>query len=336
MKTSTRDTLLATPGTNRRTLMLASLAALPFASGSVLAQDWPTKTVRIIVPYPAGGGTDALARLVAERLRTELGQSVVVENKAGGGGNVGTEFVARSPADGYTLLMGDNSLAIYGHLYSKLNYDPVKDFVPIGPVAVAPIVLVSSAAQPYRDLTELVRAMKAERGRFDYAFGGLGTPQHLSGELFNKKAGVSFNGIAYRGSGPALQDVLAGQVGFGFFAVGSVLPHIRSGKLRGYGVALSQRSPIAPEVPTFAEQGVPDMDAAVRYFLTAPAATPRAVVARVADATQKARQDKVFVATLEKQGVDVGRGNADDVAHMLQREGPIWGDLIRAAHIKPE
>ncbi|MGE4242968.1 Bug family tripartite tricarboxylate transporter substrate binding protein [Ramlibacter sp.] len=327
---------ISSPARRAALLALLSFVATGHAQVQAQAQDWPARTVKIVVPYPAGGGTDALARLVAERLNKEFGQAVIVENRAGGGGNLGTELVARAPADGYTLLMGDNSMSIYQHLYPKLNYDPIKDFVAIAPVAVAPILLVSASTQPYRNLGELLQGMKANPAKFDYAFGGLGTPQHLTGQLFNKRANVSFNGVPYKGSGPALQDVLSGQVGYGFFAVGSVLSHIRAGKLRGYGVALPQRSAVAPEVPTFAEQGLQDVDSAVRYFLAAPAATPKPVVAKVAAAMAKVRQDASFVATLEKQGVEVGRGSGDDVTKMLLREGPVWGELIRSANIKPE
>src|SRR5690349_3561655 len=246
---------------------------------SLSAQDaWPSKTVRMLLPFPPGGGTDILGRLIAERLSAGLGQAVIAENRGGAGGNVGAEAAARSAPDGYTIVLVAPSLAISPSLYSKINYDPVKDFAPISLVATVPNVMVTQPALPAQNLIDFIQYAKAKRGALNFGSGGAGTSNHLAGELFNLVTGVKLVHVPYKGVNLAMQDVLGGNVHLVFIGIPAAAPHIKSGKLRALAVVAPRRSAALPDVPTVSDAGLQNFDVTTRYGILAPAGTPRNIV----------------------------------------------------------
>src|SRR5512144_2335881 len=252
-----------------------------FAAGA-WAQDYPTKPIRIVVPFPPGGATDLLARAVAQRLTEKWGQAVLVDNRPGAGGNIGSELVAKSAPDGYTLEMGTvGTHSINASLYAKMPYDHVKDFVPIILVAGVPNVLVVNPALPVNSVQELVAYAKANPGKLNFASSGNGTSIHLSGELFKVMAGVQMTHVPYKGSAPALQDLIGGQVQLMFDNLPPSLPQIKAGKLRALAVTTATRSPALPDLPTIAESGLPGFEASSWFGIVAPAGTPPAIVAKL-------------------------------------------------------
>ena len=267
---------------------LAALLALLLFAASPARAEYPERPVRLVVPFPPGGPTDIFARLIAQGLTTRLGQQVIVENKGGAGGNLGTEVVATSKADGYTLLFG--TAATHGiniSLYKHLGYDPVKDFEAIALVGVVPQVLLAASDQP-DTVKGLVARLKAEPGKYSYGSAGNGTTNHLSGELFKKVAGVDVTHVPYRGTGPAMQDLLARRLAFMFGSFGPAAEYIKSGQMRALAVCSAKRSAVAPDVPTMAEAGVPNFESATWNVVVAPAGTPRAIVERLNRAVNEA------------------------------------------------
>src|SRR5437868_14308503 len=261
--------------------MKALLLACALLAGSAQAQDaWPSQPIRFILPFPPGGGTDILGRLIAENLSARLGQPVVTENRGGAGGNVGAEAAARSTPDGYTIVLVAPSIAISPSLYSKLNYDPVKDFAPIAMVASVPNVMIThpSVAQT---LGEFIAAANAKPGGMNFGSGGSGTSNHLAGELLNLVAGIKLVHIPYKGVNLAMNGVLAGEVHLVFIGIPVPAPHIKAGRLRALAVLAKDRSPILPDVPTAAEAGLPDFDVTTWYGILAPAGTPRPIINRL-------------------------------------------------------
>ena len=242
----------------RRGLLLAAASTpLLFAVPGVHAQRYPDKPIRLIVPFAVGGGTDILAREIAPKLGEALGQPIVIDNRGGAGGNIGSDAVAKSPADGYTLLFGSNTLSINAALYKNLPFDPVKSFAPVGVVATAPLVLVTNAELPIRSVKDLIAEAKAKPGSLNWSAPGNGTPHHLASELFNKMTGANIVHIQYKGGGPAINDLLGRHTQASILTLSSVRSFITSGKLRPLGVATAKRSPLLPDVPTIAEAGVP-------------------------------------------------------------------------------
>jgi tripartite-type tricarboxylate transporter receptor subunit TctC len=263
----------------RRRQALAGLLLL--AAGPARAAGYPDRPIRLVVPFPPGGPTDIFARLIAQGLTARLGQQVIVENKGGAGGNVGTESVAKSKPDGYTLLFG--TAATHGinvSLYRSLPYDPVKDFEAIALVGVVPQVLLGAANQP-ETVKGLIARLKAEPGKWSYGSAGNGTTNHLSGELFKKLAGVDVTHVPYRGTGPAMQDLLAGRLAFMFGSFGPAAEYVKSGQMHALAVCAAKRSAIAPEVPTLAEAGLPGLESGTWNVVVAPAGTPRDIVDRL-------------------------------------------------------
>ncbi len=263
------------------TLLLASAAALPLVPAAH-ANGFPDKPITLVVPFPPGGPTDAMARTLAAEMKDRLGQPMIVENRAGAGGNIGAEYVARAAADGQTLLFGTSGpLAINASLYRKVHYDPVKSFAPVIQVGHLPNILVVNPAVPAKNVKELIALAKATPGKLSYASSGNGASSHLAGVLFNASAGVDLQHIPYKGTGPALTDLLGGQVSMSFTDVLTALPYVKSGKLRALGITTAERSQALPDVPTVAEQGVPGYDVSVFFGIVAPAGTPADRVAKL-------------------------------------------------------
>ncbi len=278
--------------------ILAGFAALLLSSASALAQ-YPDKPVRLVVPFPPGGPTDLIARVVAVGMAADLGQQVIIENKGGAGGNVGTEFVAKSKPDGYTLLFG--TAATHGiniSLYKSLPYHPVNDFEAIALVGLAPMALLVPPGQA-RTLKELIAKLKAEPGKANYPSSGNGTTNHLAGELFKTRAGVDVLHVPYRGTGPALQDLLAGRHAFMFATLGPVMENIRAGQLVPLGLMAERRSTVLPDIPTMAEAGLPDFVGGTWNIVAAPAGMPREIVERLNVAVYKALADATLAERLK-------------------------------------
>jgi tripartite-type tricarboxylate transporter receptor subunit TctC len=251
-------------------------------SSAALAQGFPTKQVKIIVPQAPGGASDALSRIIGAKLGEKWGQQVLVENRIGAGGNIGTAEAAKAPADGHTLLLGYiGTHVINPHLYKSLPWDPIRDFVPVATLAAVPFVVVVNGNLPAKTTQELIALAKSERGKLTYASAGNGSVNHLLGELFNAAAGVKMTHVPYKGAGPALTDTIAGQVQVSFTSMPSAVGHIKAGRLRGIAVTSAKRSDSMPEIPTLAESGLPGFDVNPWFGLLAPAGTPGAVVTRL-------------------------------------------------------
>lgn len=295
-----------TPWQRIAAMAAASTLALCAGIAPAFAQkDYPSKPIMMVVTYPPGGPTDAMARTLAASLKSTLGQPVVVENRAGAGGNIGAEAVARAEPDGYTLMFGTSApLAINVSLYRKINYDPVKSFTPVIQIGHLPNVLVVNPSVPAKNVTELIAYAKANPGKLTYASSGNGASSHLAGVLFNNLAGTDFQHIPYKGTGPALNDLLGGQVGMTFTDVLTALPFIRSGKLRALGVTTRERSQALPDVPTVAEQGVAGFDVSVFFGVVAPAGTPKEVIGKLNAAFADALKQPEVRRTLQGQGLE--------------------------------
>ncbi len=265
----------------RRTSLAASALAIVGIHGTTLAQSYPSRPIKIVVPSPPGGSTDQLARLVGQKLSEAWSQPVVVDNKPGAGLTLGADFVAKSPADGYTLLMGAVHHSIAPAVYKKLPYDFAKDLMPITVIAVVPNVLIAAASLPAQTTREVIALAKASPGKLTYGSTGAGTAHHLIGEQFNDMAGTDITHIPYKGSSPALVDLMGGQITFMFDTVASCLPHIKSGKLKAIAVATATRSSALPDVPTLSESGLAGFDIATWFGLLAPTGTPKETISRL-------------------------------------------------------
>jgi len=305
-------------------------------SATLCAQEpWPSKPVRMILPFPPGGGTDILGRLIAERLSASLGQPVVVENRGGAGGNVGAEMAARSAPDGYTIVLVAPSLAISPTLYSKLNYDPVRDFAPISLVATVPNVMITQPSLP-GDLKAFIAAAKARPGALNFGSGGAGTSNHLAGELFNLVAGTNLVHIPYKGVNLAMQDVLSGNVHLVFIGIPAAAPHLKAGKLRALALVAPQRSSALPEVPTVAEAGLADFEVTTWYGILAPAGTPRNVVTRVNGELLKIMHASELKEKLAATGTEPLTSTPEAFAAYIKTEIAKWGEVIRKAGVKAD
>jgi tripartite-type tricarboxylate transporter receptor subunit TctC len=322
---------------NRRAL-LAALAALATAAGLPLARaedKWPQRPVRLIVPYPPGGVADALARHVGRILEKDLGQPVVIENRGGAGSNIGSEQVARSTPDGYTLLLGSSANTVNMSLYRKLNYDTMRDLEPVSLLAEVPNVLVVNSAFPPKSVAELIALAKKKPNGFDYASAGSGSPAHLAAEQFNRLAGVQIRHVAYKGAGPAISDVMAGHVPMMFTNLSAVSGGIEAGKLRLLGVGGQKRWPAFPDVPTIAEAGVPGYDASAWYGIMAPAGTPAPIVARIQKALAGARTPASFEA-MRRQGAEPVVSTPEVLKARLESEMKTYAKLIKETGITVE
>lgn len=310
---------------------VAGAAALTLAPGSVLAQAaFPSKPITIVVPFSAGGTTDLLARVVAQQLGVELGQSVVVDNKPGAGGNIGGAFVAKATPDGHTLLMGAvGTHAINASLYKKMPYDNIKDFAPLTRVAMVPNLLVANPAQPFKTVQELIAYAKANPGKVNFASSGSGTSVHLSGELFKSLAKVDIQHIPYKGSAPAMNDLLGNQVNIMFDNLPSAISHVRAGKLRALAVTTAKRSPDLPDVPTIAEAGVPGYEATSWFGLFAPAATPAPVKAKLHAALVKVLAHPDVKKKIDEQGGEPMSESPEQFAAFILEETQKWAKVVK-------
>jgi len=314
--------------------LLATLS-VAFALHAYGQDAWPTRPVRMILPFPPGGGTDILGRLIAERLSAGIGQPVVTENRGGAGGNVGAEAAARSAPDGYTIVLVAPSLAISPTLYSKINYDPVKDFAPISLVATVPNVMVTQPSLPGQ-LQEFIAFVKAKPGALNFGSGGAGTSNHLAGELFNIVTGARLVHVPYKGVNLAMQDVLAGNVHLVFIGIPAAAPHIKAAKLRALAVVAPQRSSALPDVPTVAEAGLKDFEVTTWYGILAPAGTPRPVVKRLNAELVKIMHAPEMKEKLTATGTEPLTSTPEEFAAYIKREIAKWGDVIRKAGVKAD
>ena len=324
----------------RSLVLLAAVAcSLVTASAPAWAQAWPTaKPIRLVIPFPAGGATDIIGRAVAQRLGTALGQQVVIDNKPGAGGTIGSDLVAKAPADGYTLLMATSSTHSIGPaLNPKMPYDAFRDFAAAGHVANAPSVLVVGRNFPAASARELIDLIKRNPGRYNYGSSGIGTYPHLSAEMFKWRAGGLFAvHIPYSGTGLVITDLVAGQVAFLMDSVVSAQPHIRSGNVRPLAVSGARRSSTLPAVPTLSEVGVPGMEFGNWFGLFAPAGTPAEVVARLNRELNAMLRAPDFVDGLEKVGAEPAGGTPEQFAKVVRDEHESWKSVIQRAGIKAE
>ena len=310
--------------------------AAAIASAAVTAHaQYPNKPMKMVVPFPAGGTTDIMARAVAADLQKTLGQPVVVENKAGAGGNIGADFVAKAAPDGYTLVMGTvGTHAINVALYPKMPYDAVKDFVPISLVAAVPNVLVAASSFSVNSVKDLIELAKKSPDKTTFASSGNGTSIHLSGELFKQLAGVQMTHIPYKGSSAAIPDVMSGQVNVMFDNAPSVMPQIKGGKLKAIAVTSSVRSPALPNVPTIAEAGLPGYEASSWFGVLAPAGTPKDIVDKLSQTIAKAVQSAEFKERLASQGAEGVGNTSEQFAAHIKSEIDKWAKVVKASGAK--
>ena len=312
---------------SRRLILGASLLA---ACTATLAQDYPNKPIRFIVPFPPGGGTDSLTRLVANKLTETLKWNFVVENKPGAGGNVALDTTAKAPPDGYTLVMAQtDNVVLNPLLYSKLTYDPVKDLVPVGLVASGPAVLVVRADSPYKTLADVVAAAKAEPGKLTFASPGLGTVSHLISELWQKSSGMKLTHVPYRGLSQALPDVLSGQVDMYMGSIPTLQGHIKGGKVRALAVTTAKRSPVLPQVPTYTESGIPGVELASVWGVMAPAGTPEAVIQRINTELNKALQQPDMREKIIASGAVMLGGSPQEMGELYAADRQKLAPVVR-------
>jgi tripartite-type tricarboxylate transporter receptor subunit TctC len=322
---------------NKRTIgALLVAAASVFCALPALAQDWPTRPVHIVVPYPAGGAVDTVARLTGQRLAQRLGQPVIVDNKPGGNANIGTGAVAKAAPDGYTLLMTANALATNGSLFQALPFDPQHDFAAVGQVGYAPLVVVVTAASTAHSFKDLVNQAKAEPGKLTYASAGNGSSGHLAGEALKQAAHIDVLHVPYKGGAPALNDLLGGRISFMPINPVEVISHIKAQQLRALAVASPRRIALLPDVPTLAESGLPGFEASVWWGLVAPAGTPRSTVNRLNAELQKVLAEPELRARLEALGAVITPGSPEQFADFIRNETVRWSGVIKAANIKPD
>ena len=322
---------------NRRYLLQATSAVLALPSFAWAQDKYPSKPITLICPYSAGGNADQRSRQIGRFISTALGQPVLVENKPGAGGNIGTEAVARAKPDGYTIGMGNFApLAVNPTMFSKLNFDPAKDLMPICLIEKGPLVLMVPANSPFHSVKDIMAAAKAAPGKLSFASGGLGGSHHLSGEMFKSLAGLSITHIPYKGGAPAATDLMGGQVDMMFEQMYAAAPSIRAGKLRALAITSKVHSPLFPDLPTMAEVGVPGFEVQNWQGLIAPAGTPAAVIRTLNMAVNQALADPAIKAQMLAQGNELGGGSTEGFAALIKSEADRWGKLVKSASIKPE
>jgi tripartite-type tricarboxylate transporter receptor subunit TctC len=318
-----------------RGLAAAAFAAATLIVGPVVAQDYPTRTITLIVPYPPGGGVDAMARIVADKLSGVLGQSVVVDNRGGGGGNIGTRVVAKAAPDGYTLLLGHTgTISINPALYANGGYDPRKDFDAIGMIATMPVALLAHPSFPATTVGDVIALAKQAPGKLNIGTSAVGTGGYMSAELFKAIAGVSFNIIPYKGTAPVINDLLGGHVPVAFGVLPPALGNLASGNLRAIAVLGKDRFSLLPQVPTAAESGLPGFEAVLRYGILAPAGTPKAIIDRLNQALQALVMTDEVKARINSEGGDAMISTPEEYTADIEREDAKWGGLIRKLNLR--
>jgi tripartite-type tricarboxylate transporter receptor subunit TctC len=318
-------------------LALCTAAQAQTTSPAQSAADWPNKPIRWVVPFPPGGAMDVIARALGGKLTQSLGQSVVIENKAGAGGNIGSDFVAKSSGDGYTMMIVSIGMATNRFLYPKLSYDPIKDFAPVSLLAVVPNVLVTNAEKnSVQTIGEVVALAKANPGKYTYASAGNGTSIHLAGEVFASMAQLDMVHVPYKGGSPAVTDLLGGQVNYMFDSITSAKPHITTGKLRAIALTTAKRSSALPNVPTLAEAGITGYEVSPWFAVFLPASTPKPIVAKLNAALLDAMRQPDIKARFESIGAEAIGSTPDELAKHLSLEITRWGKVITERKITPD
>ena len=318
----------------RRALMMAMAGA--WAGGAqAQAGAWPNRTIRMVIAFPPGGPTDIVSRVIAQQLSVQLGQSVVVDNKPGAGGNIAAELVAKSPTDGYTIFYNTSAIVIGPALYSKVNYDTLKDFAPVVLTASVPLVLVVNPQLPVRSLSEFASYARANPGKLNYSSSGAGTITHLASAMLSAQLQLQTQHVPYKGSAPGLVDLASGQTQFMTDTMNTVLPYVRDGRLRALGVASARRSPLLPDVPTLGES-LSGFEAAAWQGIVVPAGTPADIITRLNQETNKALQNAEVRAKLAAQGTDIHGGTAAEYGDYIRREMPRWANAVKVSGAKAE
>jgi len=333
----------SSPHAGRRRLLVLACAAIGAAGVLALhsrahaqADGWPSKPIKLVVGYAAGGATDVIARIVAAKLTDQLGQQMVVDNRAGANSNLGAEVVARAPADGYTLYVYTIANTINATLYPKLNYDPQKDFEPVGLIAKIPNILVVNPALPIKTVADYMRFAKESRDGVSFASAGSGSSIHLSGEMFKMQAHLNMLHVPYRGSAPAVTDLLGGQVQSMFDNTPSSLPHVQAGRLRAIAITSARRSPLLPDVPTLAESGFPGFDVQSWFGIAAPAGTPRAVVDKLNTALNKVLKQPELRQRLQDLAATPEPGTPEQMQSFAAAETRRWREVVKASGAKAD
>jgi len=314
-------------------LPLAATSSMA-ATGPATSQNWPEKAITIVVPTSAGGANDAMARVLAQGLSSRLGKPVIVDNRAGANGAIASEFVARAAPDGYTLMFGYIATHGINPALQKLRYNPVTDFEPIGMVAASPTVLVVNPEVPAKTAKKLVQLIKAKPDGFSFATAGNGTAPHIAGELFKLSAGLDVIGIPHKGSAPAVMSTISGITQYMFPSLFTAYPQIKGGKLKALGIAGDKRSPILPDVPTLAEQGIPNVSMSQWYAMFAPAKTPKAVVDRLNQEINRVLAEKTVQKLIEDQGAEIETSTPAQLKTLVQKEVTRWKSVVSTAKIK--
>lgn len=311
-------------------IKLACAVAASALSFGALAQNWPGSTVTVVVPWPPGGPSDIAARPLSKGLTQALGQSFVIDNRAGGGGNIGTAAVTRAKPDGSTLLITSSApIVINPSLYKKMSFDPLKDLAPVTNLLRVPLVLVVHPSTPANNLKELMALIQSKKGQFSYGSSGNGTPQHLTSELFASVAKLPMTHVPYKGSAPAISDLLGGHIPMMFDSTIAIMPHIKSGKVKPIAITSAKRSPLLPNVPTFAEAGLPQLESYAWYGMFAPAKTPKAVVAKINAEAIKAMKQPEFQKVLADTGSDFVGDTPENFAKFVQSEHARWSKVVK-------
>lgn len=321
-------------------VMLAAAAALAVGgplvgAGGAAAQSYPSQPIHMVVPFPPGGGTDALARAIQEPFQKAIGQTVVIDNRGGGGGSIGHEIVAKAQPDGYTVLVSSNNQMLLPYLIAKLSFDPAA-FVPIGFIAKQESVFVGAADAPWKDLAAITEAARAKPGDVQYGTAGISTPMHLASERYALLNKIKLTHVPFRGTGPLVTDLLGGHVKLGMSSLTSVSQQIQAGKLKAYGLASPERALLAPTIPTFKELGLGDVDGTIVYTLIATPGTPPAIVAKLNAALNASVATPEMREDLRKRGFVAMGGTPEELGKWTAVQAPVWGPVLQAAGVKPE
>jgi tripartite-type tricarboxylate transporter receptor subunit TctC len=315
-------------------LAIASLMASPLVGAQSAAQSFPNKPIRFVVPFPPGGGNDILARALAPKMSEILGQQVVIDNRAGAGGNIGADFVAKSPPDGYTIVIASNQVTMNPWIYSKLPFDIAKDFSPVAQIASVPMLLAINPEVPAKNIKEFIALAKAKPGSLNYSTPGLGTPQHIAFEVFNFDAGVKVTHVPYKGTSPSIVDLIGGQVQATIGTMASLEQHVKTGKVRAIAVSTPQRSPTMPDVPTIEEGGLEGYNVPLWYSVLAPANTPKEIVAKISASIRDALRDPQTKAQLAKQGFVESYLDPAQMTALIKQDLTYWQKAIKNIGLK--